>query len=206
MSFSDAHRSTRAASTRFDFAGPLSPRASVENQSAISIHPPAGSNFATEENSRAGLVVWCNASITTIPSVSISVSSQVIHINTGENHVGKVNSLHFHVEFIKDLLVAIQRDHVAVINILGDRDREAVDVATQNRDVLRPVNGQQRDNGVRIDMVVERVPACSGSCGQFGSLTSDLVCSVDSPLVKLLVRPIRWHRPNSGNRCKSPFR
>ena len=116
--------------------------------------------------------------------------SQVIHINTGENHVGKVNSLHFHVEFIKDLLVAIQRDHVAVINILGDRDREAVDVATQNRDVLRPVNGQQRDNGVRIDMVVERVPACGGSCGQFGSLTSVLVSSVDSPLVKLLVRPI----------------
>ena len=76
ISCSAAHRSTRVGSTRFDFAGPVSPRASVENQSAINIQPPPGNRFATDANSRAGLVVLCSASITTMPSVSNSVEAK----------------------------------------------------------------------------------------------------------------------------------
>lgn len=99
-------------------------------------------------------------------------SANVVGIDQCGHDVGQVDSLNFGCQFVKHRLIVVQGDNAAVIDVFGDGDRKAIDVPTQDSDVLRTMDWQQGDDRVRIDLIVERVPACGRSCGQCSSLES----------------------------------
>ena len=86
------------------------------------------------------------------------------------HHISQVELVHFSREFVKYRLVIVQSNHIAIVDVLGNRDCQPIDVAAQDSDVLRPMDWKQGDDRVWIYLIVEGVPARGGSRGQFGSL------------------------------------